>query len=254
MGIAAASLALAVSAGAALAQPTVAGCQVFPADNAWNTPIDGLPVDPMSDAYVATIGADTRFQADFGAGLYEGRPIGVPFTVVPPDQREIEIHFEAYDGEDAIEEESDVGLYAIPRDAPIEGGLEGDGDRHVIVVQQQSCTLFELYKAVPNDDGSWNAVSAVRFDLESNALRTDGWTSADAAGLPIFPGWCATTRWRRARSRMRSASRCPTRGTNTCGRRGTRPRSRTIRRCPRWASASGSRRISTSPASRPRCR
>jgi hypothetical protein len=179
---------LATTAPAVLAQPTVAGCQVFPADNVWNTRIDHLPVDPMSDAYVATIGADTRAQADFGAGLYEGRPIGIPFAVVPPDQREVEVHLEAYADEPAIPDESDGGLYAIPRDAPIEGGVDGDGDRHVIVVQEQSCTLYELYKVLPNEDGSWNAVASVKFDLESNAMRPAGWTSADAAGLPIFPG------------------------------------------------------------------
>jgi len=170
------------------APPTIAGCPVFPADNIWNTPIDTLPVDPASDAYVASIGADASLKPDFGAGLYEGVPMGIPFVVVPFKQPKVEIRFEAFDGEDAVEEESDVAPYPIPPDAPVEGGLDSRDDRHVIVVQEGSCTLFELYKGVPNADGTWSAVGSVRFDLEGQELRPETWTSADAAGLPIFPG------------------------------------------------------------------
>ena len=168
--------------------PAVGGCPSFPADNIWNTPVDRLPVDPASDEYVKSIGADTSLHPDFGSGDYEGAPIGIPFSIVPMRQAKVPIHFEAFGDEPHAAEESDAGSYPVPRDARIEGGRNSEDDRHVIVVQQESCTLFELYKAVPKTDGSWAAASAARFDLTSNELRIDGHTSADAAGLPIFPG------------------------------------------------------------------
>ena len=159
-----------------------AGCPLFPPNNVWNTPIDTLPTDPRSDAYVASIGLDVGLHPDFGAGLYEGLPIGIPFVSVPGSQPLAPITFT-----DAGEE-SDPGPYPIPADAPIEGGSCSDGDRHVIVVQQETCTLYELYYAFPQPDGSWQAFGGARFDLASHALRPAGWTSADAAGLPILPG------------------------------------------------------------------
>lgn len=168
--------------------PTVAGCPVFPADNIWNTPVEDMPVAERSAEYVESIGLDRTLHADFGSGLYEGAPVGIPFVTVPMKQQKVSIGYAAFDGEDPIEEESDAGPYPIPADAPIEGGPKSRDDRHVLVVQQGSCTLYELYKAVPQSDRSWLVVSAARFDLEGNTLRTDGWTSADAAGLPIFPG------------------------------------------------------------------
>ena len=158
------------------------GCRLFPADNIWNTPIDTLPMDTRTDAYIASIGADTGIHPDFGAGLYEGLPLGIPFVSVPGTQPPVAITFI-----DAAEE-SDPGPYPIPPDAPVEGGSCSDGDRHVIVVQEETCTLYELYYAHPQSDGSWQASSGARFDLASNALRPAGWTSADAAGLPILPG------------------------------------------------------------------
>jgi hypothetical protein len=170
------------------AGPTIGGCPVFPGDNIWNTRVDGLPVDPHSADYVASIGADEPLKADFGSGLYEGAPIGIPYVVVPRDQAMVPIRHAPFGDESAAGEESDPGPFPVPADAPIEGGPDATDDRHVLVVQEQSCTLYELYKAAPNADGSWNAVSSVRFDLESNLLRPDGWTSADAAGLPLFPG------------------------------------------------------------------
>lgn len=170
------------------AGPSVGGCPVFPTDSIWNTPVADLPAHPLSDDYVASIGADLPLKADFGSGLYEGAPIGIPFVVVPPNQAMMPIHFAPFGDEPEAAEESDPGPYPMPADAPIEGGPDSIDDRHVLVVQEQSCTLYELYKAVPNVDGSWNAVGSARFDLESNELRPDGWTSADAAGLPIFPG------------------------------------------------------------------
>jgi hypothetical protein len=156
-------------------------CSLFPGDNIWNTPLDSLTVDARSDAYVASIGPDTGLHPDFGSGLYEGAPLGIPFVRVPATQPAVEITFE-------VAEESDPGPYPIPLDAPIEEGACGTGDRHVIVVQEETCELFELYNAFPGPDGTWQAFSGARFALTSNALRPAEWTSADAAGLPILPG------------------------------------------------------------------
>jgi hypothetical protein len=159
----------------------VAGCQVFPADNIWNTPVDTLPVDPNSAAYIQTIGADAPLKADFGSGTWEGGPIGIPYAVVLGTQAKVPVSF-------GYADESDPGPYPIPTDAPIEGGPESDGDRHVLVVNRDACLLYELFYAFPQPDGSWQAGSGAIFDLNSHALRPAGWTSADAAGLPILPG------------------------------------------------------------------
>ncbi len=162
--------------------PQVAGCDVFPADNVWNTPVDTLPVDANSAAYVATIGADAHVHADFGSGEWEGGPIGIPYVDVDSSQPNVPVTFE-YD------DESDPGPYPIPPDAPIEGGSGSSGDRHVLVLERDNCILYELFDAWPQDGGSsWRAGSGATFDLSSHALRKDGWTSADAAGLPILPG------------------------------------------------------------------
>jgi hypothetical protein len=172
-----------------VAAPVIGECSVFPPDNVWNARVDQMPVDPRSDDFVASIGADASPKPDFAAAKDDnGGPIGIPFGVVPMKQKKVAITFEPYDGEDAVAEESDAGPAPIPADAIVEGGPKGDGDRHVLIVQQGSCTLFELYRAVRNKDGSWNGGSFARFDLGSNELRIDGWTSTDAAGLPIFPG------------------------------------------------------------------
>lgn len=166
---------------AASGSPQIAGCTVFPADNIWNTPVDALPLDPNSTAYINTIGADLTLKADFGSGLWEGGPIGIPFTIVPGNQPRVAVSFE-YAGE------SDPGPYPIPPNPPIEGGPNGSGDRHVLVLDRDNCVLYELYAAYPQTDGSWQAGSGAIFDLGSHALRPEGWTSADAAGLPIVPG------------------------------------------------------------------
>jgi hypothetical protein len=166
---------------AAISPPQIAGCPVFPADNIWNVPIDTLPVDANAEAYVATIGADDYVHADFGSGLWAGGPIGIPYVDVPGTQPLVEITFE-YD------DESDPGPYPIPPDAPIEGGPDSDGDRHVLVLDRDNCILYEVFYAWPQGDGSWTGVSGAIFDLRSHTLRPDGWTSADAAGLPILPG------------------------------------------------------------------
>ena len=166
---------------AARGQPLVGGCEVFPANNVWNTPVDNLPVDRNSSHYVAAIGATTPAHPDFGSGLWDGGPIGIPFITVPGSQRKVNITFDYND-------ESDPGPYPIPSNAPIEGGAQSRGDRHVLVIDQDNCILYETWSSYPQTDGSWHAGSGAIFHLKSNALRPPGWTSADAAGLPIFPG------------------------------------------------------------------
>jgi hypothetical protein len=164
-------------------EPKIAGCSIFPYDNIWNTPVDSLPVAANSAAYITAIGAGKHFHADFGQGEWDGGPIGIPFVVVPPSQLDVPIHFtESAD-------ESEPGPYPIPANAPIEGGPASGGDRHVLVLESGSCTLYELYSAYPQPNGSWNAGSGAVFALNANGpLRPIEWTSADAAGLPILPG------------------------------------------------------------------
>jgi hypothetical protein len=161
--------------------PTLAACAVFPENNIWNVRIDSLPVDASSDAYIATIGATTGLHPDFGSGTWNGGPIGIPFAVVDGLQTPVDVSFD-YD------DESDPGPYPIPADVPIEGGPDSSGDRHVLVLDSDRCLLYEMWNSWPQPDGSWHAGSGAIFDLGSNALRPDGWTSADAAGLPILPG------------------------------------------------------------------
>ena len=161
--------------------PSLAGCPILPTDNVWNTPIDGLPNDPNSGAYIATIGVDRGVHPDFGSGLWEGAPIGIPYNIVPGTQPKVKITFD-YD------DESDPGPYPLPPGAEIEGGYNSDGDRHILVIDEDHCILYETWSTYPQPDGSWQAGSGAIFDLRSNALRPSGWTSADAAGLPILPG------------------------------------------------------------------
>jgi len=161
--------------------PTLGGCSIFPNDNIWNTPIDTLPVDPNSNAYINMIGPATHPHADFGSGdwpLGSGDKIGIPYVVVPSNQPLVAINISPYASE------SDPGPYPVPPDAPIEAG----SDSHVLVLRQGECKLYEMFAASPNGDGSWDAQSGAIFDLNSNDLRQAGWTSADAAGLPILPG------------------------------------------------------------------
>jgi hypothetical protein len=159
--------------------PPVADCTIFPADNPWNTDISGYPVHARSAAWVSSIGGG-NLHPDFGT-FWDGGPIGIPYVEVPAGQAGVSVTFD-YD------DESDHVPYPIPRDAPIEGGASSDGDRHVLVLSRSECKLYELFYAFPNADGSWHAGSGAVFDLRSNALRPDHWTSADAAGLPILPG------------------------------------------------------------------
>jgi hypothetical protein len=176
-----AALTLALSAPAAGAPSLAAsGCPLFPADNVWHADVSRLPVHPRSAAYLAAMGTGAGLHADFGAGTWEGGPIGIPYTVVPAGQARVPVRF-AYAGE------SDPGPYPVPPDAPVEGGPDAGGDRHVLVVQAGSCRLYELFDA-HREGGGWRAGSGAVWDLRANRLRPDGWTSADAAGLPILPG------------------------------------------------------------------
>jgi hypothetical protein len=157
------------------------GKQLFPPDNPWNQDISNAPVDPNSVRIIATIGADAQLHPDFGT-VYQGAPNGIPYIVVAGSQPSVPINLTSFAGE------SDRGPYPVPRNAPIEGGPNSDGDRHVLVVDRDNWKLYEMFGSFANNDGSWRAASGAIFDLKSNALRPEGWTSADAAGLPIFPG------------------------------------------------------------------
>ena len=182
-----AALAFVFAAGAAGAAgggsaPAIAGCPVFPASSVWNQRVDGLPVAKDSATLIRSIGLDSPAHADFGSGLYDGQRIGIPYLVVSggttPKARP---HFDYAD-------ESDAGPYPIPASVPIEGDPRpGDGDRHALIIDRDTCTLYELYALRRAGDG-WAAGSGAIWNLRSNKLRPAGWTSADAAGLPILPG------------------------------------------------------------------
>jgi hypothetical protein len=175
------TLAGAASAGPAARLPQAPACPVFPASSPWNQRVDKLPVAPSSDRVVAAIGPDDHVHADFGSGLWEGGPIGIPITVVGKAQARSRVSFE-------YASESDKGTYPIPSNVAIEGGRASDGDRHALIVDRDSCKLYELFALYPTTGGGWRAGSGAIFDLRSNKLRPAGWTSADAAGLPILPG------------------------------------------------------------------
>ncbi len=153
---------------------------VFPTDNPWNTDISSYPLHPNSDNYINSIGKDRNLHPDFGT-FWEGDPIGIPYVFVGSNQAKVNINYTAYG------DESDAGPFPIPDDAPVEGGNASGGDRHVIVVDTDNVYLYELYRAfkIP---GGWDADSGAKWDLTSNDLRPKYWTSADAAGLPVFPG------------------------------------------------------------------
>ncbi len=190
------ALLIAPSASAVGPYPSLGSCQVFPDppaslpanapslpnEAAWNQDVSKAPRDPGSAAYISYIDSHggNFLHPDFGSP----RPYGFPFSVVGPGQRRLPIHFTAYG------DESDPGPFPVPAGAPVEGGNHSDGDRHVLVVDRADCKLYELYRAffVAKPRPHWNADQGTAWDLESTALRPEGWTSADAAGLPIFPG------------------------------------------------------------------
>ena len=159
------------------------GFRPFPATDPWNQDISASPVDPNSGAIINFIGSSVGLHPDFGAGLYSGSSIGIPYTVVTGSQALVNINFTAYG------DESDPGPMPIPANAAIEGYPNpGTGDRHVLVLDNSNCFLYELFSSAPNTDGTWNADSAAVWDLQNGEQRPWTWTSADAAGLPIFPG------------------------------------------------------------------
>ena len=160
--------------------PPPSTCTLFPADSHWYADVSSLPVHPRSDAWVATVG-NGALKADFGSGLWNGGPIGIPFVEVDAATPRSTVDFDYAD-------ESDPGPYPVPADPPIEGGPASSGDRHILMFETDECRLYELYAAYPGGAGHWTAGSGAIYDLTSNALRPSGWTSADAAGLPILPG------------------------------------------------------------------
>ncbi|GIH10977.1 hypothetical protein Rhe02_90440 [Rhizocola hellebori] len=157
------------------------GCDGFPADNVWRAEVASLPVHRSSAAFIASIGAASTMHPDFGAGLWEGAPIGIPVTTVKPGQATVKVTFQ-------YARESDAGPYPVPAGVAIEGGPTSSGDRHIILHDPAACRLYELFAAYPTGNGGWKAGSGAIFDLRSNKLRPAGWTSADAAGLPIWAG------------------------------------------------------------------
>jgi hypothetical protein len=154
----------------------------FPADNAWNQDISNAPVDPNSVAIIDYIGASTPLHPDFGAGLYNGQSIGIPYDIVS-NSPFVPIHYTAYGSE------SDPGPMPVPKNAPIEGYPKpGNGDRHVLILDRDNCWLYELYSSYPEKNGGWEAASAAVWDLLNDEQRPYTWTSADAAGLSVFVG------------------------------------------------------------------
>jgi len=157
--------------------PTLANCPMFPANNFWNTRVDSLPIHPDSDSWIESIGPDEEFHMDFGSGEWDGGPIGIPFNVISSATVN-KYTFDFY-----YPDESDAGPYPIP-DNP---NIEYSSDHHILTVDTDTCTLYEIYDA-SFDNGRWSGGSGAIWDLNSNALRPADWTSADAAGLPILPG------------------------------------------------------------------
>ena len=152
---------------------------IFPKDNPWNQDISNSPLDPNSDTYINSLGRNGYMHADFGT-WWDGAPNGQPYVIVSGNQTKVPVTFE-------YKRDSDPGPYPIPANAPIQGGPGGTGDRHVIVVDKDNGLLYEMYAAYPDGKGGWKAISGAIFDLKTNAVRPAGYTSADAAGLPIFP-------------------------------------------------------------------
>jgi len=155
---------------------------IFPADNPWNQDVSKLPVDAKSKDYLESVGLDKPLHPDFGT-VWNGAPSGIPYMLVPGDQSKVTVDF-------AYPDESDPGPYPVPKEPLIEGGPKAplDSDRHVLLIDYDNRRLYELFHVVPQPNGKWKAGSGAIFDLASNTLRPRGWTSADAAGLPIFPG------------------------------------------------------------------
>jgi hypothetical protein len=180
LALAAGAMLLGGASAQALRLPTAPRCPVFPATNAWNERVDALPVAADSAQMIQSIGIGAGMHADFGSGLYNGQPIGIPFDVVSKSTPRSRLTFQYAD-------ESDKVGYPIPKTVHIEGGRASSGDRHALLLDKDACKLYETFALYPRGSG-WKAGSGAVWNLRSNALRPSGWTSADAAGLPIFPG------------------------------------------------------------------
>jgi hypothetical protein len=180
LALAAGAMLIGVASAHALRVPVAPKCSVFPATNAWNARVDALPVVANSARMIQSIGVGVGLHPDFGSGLYDGQPIGIPFDVVSKKTPRSKVSFDYAD-------ESDKVRYPIPATVHIEGGRKSDGDRHALLLDKDACRLYELFALYPKA-GGWHAGSGAVWNLRSNALRPAGWTSADAAGLPIFPG------------------------------------------------------------------
>ena len=171
----------------ALAQtPKIGTCDVLPPDNIWNTPVDQLPVASNSATLVATIGSGTSLKADFGAGLWNGGPIGIPFVTVPGTQTKYPATFLYWD-------ESDPGPYAVPLNAPIEGGSQSDGDRHAIAIDINNCILYELYRAFPQA-ASWQGDSGAIYNLRRMRCGRPLGPRPMPPDSRYSPAWSALTR------------------------------------------------------------
>jgi hypothetical protein len=180
LALAAGAMLLGGSSAHALRLPSAPACPIFPATNAWNERVDSLPVAADSAQLVQSMGLSTGLHPDFGSGLWDGGPIGIPFDVVAKKTPRFRVRF-------VYADESYKGPYPIPKTVHIEGGRSSSGDRHALLLDKDSCRLYELFALYPKGSG-WTAGSGAVWNLRSNALRPAGWTSADAAGLPIFPG------------------------------------------------------------------
>lgn len=163
------------------ANASLNGLRLLPDDSPWHQDISKNPVDPRSARILARIGLDKPLRGDFGTE-YEGAPMGIQYVVVAKGQKRVPVKFVEY------AEESDAGPYPIPPDAPIEGGPKGTGDRHVIVLDRDEWRLYEIFNAFPEANGAWKSDGGAIWDLRKSQVRNPGWTSADAAGLPILPG------------------------------------------------------------------
>jgi hypothetical protein len=165
-------------------------CPTFPADNWWHADIRRLPVDPRSSRWLSHMSTGVDLHPDFGPSFGNGPNYGIPVTVVGHSHPRVRVHFEYAD-------ESDRVRYPLGKDTRIEGGRRSSGDRHAIIVDKGACRLYETF-ATRKQHGKWYAGSGAVWSLKSDALRPDGWTSADAAGLPILPG---LLRWNEVKHR-----------------------------------------------------
>ena len=180
LALAAGAMLLGGASAHALQLPGAPRCPIFPATNAWNQRVDSLPVAANSAQLIQSIGVAGGMHADFGSGLWDGGPIGIPFDVVSKKTPRSRVAF-------GYADESDRVAYPIPKSVHIEGGRQSSGDRHALLLDKDACRLYELYALYPKG-GGWSAGSGAVWNLRSNKLRPAGWTSADAAGLPIFAG------------------------------------------------------------------